>query len=122
MAAALNSIRVVYDISDLYDPAKVSHLERPADAERILRELRDQRIIEPFLSQLDPLFDSVVFTSPTEASVLYRVGPSYQGELGRVLVIDGTWRVALGTFCRDLAAAGYMCPGVVRDSGRGPVG
>jgi hypothetical protein len=121
-AQALEAIRIVYDIGDMYDEAKVDHMERPAEAAAILDEIRQQRVVEPYMSNLEPRFDSVVFTSPTEASVLYRVGPSYSWELGRVLLIDGTWRVALGTFCRDLSDALYTCPNVTQDPRPGPLG
>ena len=121
-ASALEAIRIVYDIGDLYDEDKVDHMERPEEAAAILEEIREQRVVEPYISNLDPVFDSVVFTSPTEASVRYRVGPSYAWEIGRVLLIDGTWRVALGTFCRDLSDAIYTCPNVTQDPRPGPLG
>jgi hypothetical protein len=121
-ARVLEAIRIVYDIGDVYDRAKVEHLERPDEAAVILEEIREQRVVEPFIPQLDPRFDSVVFTSPTEASVLYRVGPSYAWELGRVMQVDGTWRVALGTLCRDLADAFYRCPNVTPDPPPSPLG
>ncbi len=121
-ASALEAIRIVYDMADIYDEAKVDHLERPEHAAVILEEIREQRVVEPYISQLDPVFDSVVFTSPTEASVRYRVGPTYAWEIGRVLLIDGTWRVALGTLCRDLADAFYSCPDVDLDPPPGPLG
>ena len=68
------------------------------------------------------VFGSVVFTDPTNASVLYRVGPTDQCEIGRVVVIDDAWRVASGTVCRDLADANYVCPGVTPDPPPGPLG
>ncbi len=110
-AAVLASIRTVYDIDDLYAEEHVQYMENPELALRIIREIKDHAVVEPYMSRLDPVFDSVVFTGPTEASVLYRVGPSYHWEIGRVLFIDGTWRVALGTFCRDLSDADLHVPG-----------
>jgi hypothetical protein len=121
-AAVLESIRIVYDIGDLYEADHAAHLEDPELGARILEEIRAQQVVEPYLGNLDPVFDSVVFTSPTEASVLYRVGPSYAWEIGRVLLVDGTWRVALGTLCRDLADAIYTCPGVTPDPPPSPLG
>jgi hypothetical protein len=121
-ADVLEAIRIVYDIGDLYDQAKVDHMERPAEAAVILDEIREQQVVEPYISNLAPVFDSVVFTDPDSASVRYRVGPSYSWEIGRVLLIDGTWRVALGTFCRDLGDAFYTCPNVEQDPRPGPLG
>jgi hypothetical protein len=121
-ADALSAFRTVYDIGDLYDEGKANHIEQPDLALEIFREVRARRVVEPFIPQLAPVFDSVVFVSPTEAAVLYRVGPSYRWEIGRVLLIDGTWRVALGTLCRDLGDAGYQCPGVIPDPRPGPLG
>jgi hypothetical protein len=121
-AEALNALRRVYEIRDVYDEGKATHIEQPALALQIFREIRSRSVVEPYLSALAPVFDSVVFVNPTEAAVLYRVGPSYHWEIGRVLFIDGTWRVTLGTLCRDLADAGYVCPGVVPDPGPSPLG
>ncbi len=121
-AEVLTAIRTVYDIGNVYDEAKADHMENPELARRILQEIRENEIVEPYLGRLDPIFDSVVFTSPTEASVLYQVGPSYHWEIGRVLAIDGSWRVALGTFCRDLSDAIYTCPNVTPDPRPGPLG
>ena len=120
--AVLAAMRTVYDLDALYDPAKADFTEDPALGLRIQDEIRALDVVGPYLSRLDPVFDSVVFTSPTEATVLYRVGPSYHWEIGRLLLIDGTWRVALGTYCRDLGDAGYQCPGVTPDPRPGPLG
>jgi hypothetical protein len=121
-AEVLTAIRTVYDVADLYDDGQLQHLEDPELAAQILDEVEEQRVVEPYLQNLDPIFDSVVFTSPTTAEVLYRVGPSYSWEVGRVLFEEGSWRVALGTWCRDLADAIYTCPGVVPDPGPSPLG
>ncbi len=121
-AAVLGSIRTVYDLGDVYAEDKAGYVEIPELARQILDEARQNRVVEPFLSALDPEFDSVAFQSPTEAAVLYRVGPGYHWSIGRVLLIDGTWRVALGTLCRDLAPAMYACPNVTRDPPPGPLG
>ena len=120
--AVLAAMRTVYDIDRLYDPAKAASTEDPELGLRIQDEIRERDIVGPYLSNLDPVFDSVVFTSPTEATVLYRVGPNYHWEIGRLLLIDDTWRVALGTYCRDLGDAGYQCPGVTPDPRPGPLG
>lgn len=79
-------------------------------------------IVDPYLGALDPVFDSLVFLSPTEVAVVYQVGPSYHWEIGRVLLIDGHWRVALGTMCRDLMDAACTCADVVADPRPGPLG
>ena len=121
-AEALLSIRTVYDIYDLYNPEKHALTDDPPLAAVIFKETQQLQVVEPFIGQLDPIFDSLVFTAPSEASVLYQVGPSYQWEIGRVILIDGTWRVALGTLCRDLNDAGYQCPGVESDPRPGPLG
>jgi hypothetical protein len=122
-AEVLESVRIVFDVvDDFSDEEQIAHLELHPQAETVVREVREQQVIEPFRSNLDPLFDSVVFTSPTEGEVLYRVGPSYSWEVGRVLLQEGTWRVALGTMCRDLADAGYLCPDVEPDPGPSPLG
>lgn len=122
-SSVLEAIRTVYDLTDIYAEQKAQRFEDPALGLQILRETQANQVIEPYLGALDPIFDSVVFTSPTEASVLYRVGPSYSWEIGRVLLIDGLWRVALGTICRDLLDAFYECPGsVVPDPPPGPLG
>jgi len=119
---ALASLRAVYDITDVYSTEKREHIEDPDAYDKIRTALIANDVVGPYMSNLDPQFRSAVFVSPTEAHILYRVGPSYQWEIGRVLLIDGRWRVAAGTFCRDLSAAGYTCPGVVKDPAPGPLG
>ena len=119
---SLASLRAVYDITDVYSAEKREHIEDPDAYDQIRRALIANDVVGPYMSNLDPQFRSAVFVSPTEAHILYRVGPTYQWEIGRVLLIDGRWRVAAGTFCRDLSAAGYTCPGVVKDPAPGPLG
>jgi hypothetical protein len=119
---ALRAIRTMYDLSDLYAASKRDRIERPEAWDVMREELLRNDVVAPYMSNLDPEFRSSVFVSPTEVHVVYRVGPSYQWEIGRVLLVDGTWRVALGTFCRDLSAAGYRCAGVVNDPPPGPLG
>lgn len=119
---ALASLRSVYDITDVYSAEKREHIEDPEAYDQIRQALIANDVVGPYMSNLDPQFRSAVFVSPTEAHILYKVGPSYQWEIGRVLLIDGRWRVAAGTFCRDLSAAGYTCPGVVKDPRPGPLG
>jgi hypothetical protein len=124
--AALAAIRIVYDLSDFDNDeaqlAKADHLEDPDRALEILRAVLAKDIVDPYLDALDPVFDSLVFLSSTEAAVSYQVGPSYHWEIGRVLLIDGHWRVALGTMCRDLMDAAYTCADVVADPRPGPLG
>ena len=74
------------------------------------------------MHQLVPVFDGLVFLSPTEAAVSYQVGPDFHWEVGRVLLIDGAWRVALGTVCRDLLDAAFRCADVEVDPPPGPLG
>lgn len=119
---ALRAIRTMYDLSDLYAASKRDRIERPEAWDVMREDLLRNDVVAPYMSNLDPEFRSSVFVSPTEVHVVYRVGPSYQWEIGRVLLIDGTWRVALGTFCRDLSAAGYRCADVVNDPPPGPLG
>ena len=121
-AEALHAIRTVYDIFNLYDPAKYDFMDDPVKAAEVFQEAERLSVVEPFVGALNPLFDSMVFTSPTEGTVLYRVGDGYSWEMGRVLLVDGTWRVALGTLCRDISDAMYTCPGVVQDPRPGPLG
>src|SRR5690606_30554008 len=118
---ALRAIRTMYDLSDLYAASKRDRIERPEAWDVMREELLRNDVVAPYMSNLDPEFRSSVFVSPTEVHVIYRVGPSYQWEIGRVQLIDGTWRVAMGTFCRDLSAAGYRCDGVVNDPPPGPL-
>ncbi len=124
--AALTAIRIVYDLSDFDNDeaqlAKADYLEEPDRALEILRAVLANDIVDPYLDALDPVFDSLVFLSPTEAAVAYQVGPSYHWEIGRVLLIEGHWRVALGTMCRDLMDAAYTCTDVVADPRPGPLG
>ncbi|MDQ2678333.1 MAG: hypothetical protein M3Y51_06275 [Actinomycetota bacterium] len=119
---ALASLRAVYDLANVYAADKREHVEDPDAYDKVRRALIANDVVAPYMSQLDPQFRSAVFVSPTEAHILYRVGPGYQWEIGRVLLIDDSWRVASGTYCRDLAAAGYSCPGVVKDPPPGPLG
>jgi len=121
-AEVLAAIRTMYDMADPLDESKTAVAEDPELSSDILAALRANRALDPFLSKLDPVFGSVVFTDPTNASVLYRVGPAYQWEIGRVVLIDDAWRVASGTVCRDLADANYVCPGVTPDPPPGPLG
>ncbi len=119
---ALASIRKVYDLGDIYSLDKKGYVENPDDYLIMREQLLANDVVAPYMSNLDPVFRSIVFTSPTDAAVLYQVGPTYQWEIGRVLLIDGTWRVAAGTVCRDLAAAGYFCPNAEPDPAPGPLG
>lgn len=119
---ALASLRAVYDMSDVYAGSKAEFVENPDDWRVMLVKLAANDVVGPYLSRLDPVFRNSVFVSPTELHVLYRVGPTYQWEIGRVLLIDGRWRVAAGTVCRDLAAANYTCPMVTPDPPPGPLG
>lgn len=119
---ALASIRKVYDLSDIYSLDKKDYVENPDDYLVMRKQLMANDVVAPYMSNLDPVFRSIVFTSPTDAAVLYQVGPTYQWEVGRVLLIDDTWRVAAGTVCRDLSAAGYLCPAATPDSPPGPLG
>ena len=121
-AQALDAIRAVYDIEHLHDEGKAARTDDPETARRIFDAVRANRVIEPYLSNLAPVFGAVTFTSPTEAAIVYRVGPSYQWEIGRVVEIDGEWKLAIGTLCRDLSAAGYSCPGIAIDPPPGPIG
>lgn len=119
---ALASIRKVYDLSDIYSLDKKDYVENSDDYLVMREQLMTNDVVAPYMSNLDPVFRSIVFTSPTDAAVLYQVGPTYQWEVGRVLLKDGTWRVAAGTVCRDLAAAGYTCPDADADPPPGPLG
>jgi hypothetical protein len=119
---ALRSMRVVYDLADIWAESKRDHMENPDDWDIMRRQLLANDVVAPYMSNLDPEFRSSVFVSPTEVHLLYRVGPSYQWSIGRVLLIDGHWRVAAGTLCRDLSAAGYRCPNTVNDLPPGPLG
>ncbi len=123
---ALTAIRTVYDLSDPFnedrEEAKAQFLEDPEVALEVIRAVVANRVVEPYLSALEPVFDSLVFLSATEAAVSYQVGPSYHWEIGRVLLIDGQWRVALGTVCRDLRDAAFTCEDVAIDPGPGPLG
>jgi hypothetical protein len=119
---ALASIRKIYDLSDIYSLDKKDYVENPDDYLVMRKQLMANDVVAPHMSSLDPMFRSIVFTSATDAAVLYQVGPNYQWEVGRVLLIDGTWRVAAGTVCRDLSAAGYICPGAAPDPPPGPLG
>ena len=119
---ALESLRLVYDLTDPYSETKTDFVENPEEWETMRQRIEEANVLAPYLRRLDPEFDSVAFLSPTEAHVLYRVGPSYQWEIGRVLLIDGVWRVAAGTICRDLSAAGFTCRDVIEDPPPGPLG
>lgn len=119
---ALASIRKVYDLTDIYSLDKKDYVENSEDYLVMRKQLMANNVLAPYMSNLDPVFRSIVFTTPTAGTVLYQVGPSYQWEVGRVLLIDGTWRVAAGTVCRDLSAAGYVCPGASPDPPPGPLG
>ncbi len=118
----LDTIRAVYALDNVYDEAKAELMEDPILGLEILRALRANAVVEPYLSALDPEFDSVSFINPTQARVLYRVGPSYHWSIGRVDLVNGRWRVMLGTVCRDLSDAGYSCPAVTNDPRPGPLG
>jgi hypothetical protein len=118
----LAALRTVYDLGDVWAESKKEHVENPEDYLRMRQELLVNDVVRPYMSALDPTFRNSVFVSPTELHVLYRVGPTYQWEIGRVLLIDGRWRVANGTLCRDLAAAGYHCKNAEPDAPPGPLG
>ncbi len=118
----LAALRAVYDLGDVYAESKKEFVEDPEDWMAMRKELLVNDVVRPFMSALDPVFRNSVFVSPTELHVLYRVGPSYQWEIGRVLLIDGRWRVANGTVCRDLSAAGYHCKNSEPDPPPGPLG
>jgi hypothetical protein len=56
--------------------------------------------------------EDFVFTSPTEAWFRYGIDAStghFGQRYGTAHLIDGSWRVARGVICQDLALAGAMC-------------
>ena len=56
--------------------------------------------------------EEFVFTSPTEAWFRYRIDAStgsFGQRYGTAHLIDGTWRIARGVMCQDLALAGAPC-------------
>lgn len=121
-AEALDALRRVYDLSDRYAASKKDFLEDPAAWMRFRADLNINDVVGRYISDLAPTFRDAVFVSPTEIHVLYRVGSEFHLEIGRVLLIEGRWRVATGTVCRDLSAAGYRCPGIAPDPNPGPLG
>lgn len=56
----------------------------------------------------------VVFTSPTQATVLYELtgvpGTIGGARIGHARLIDGDWKVTRATVCADLALAQVSCP------------
>lgn len=56
----------------------------------------------------------VVFTAPDAASVrfelFYEGGAQFGEQIGKAVLIDGTWRVARETMCTVLGWAGVQCP------------
>jgi hypothetical protein len=56
--------------------------------------------------------EDFVFTSPTEAWFRYGIGTSttyFSQRYGTAHLIDGSWRIARGVICQDLALAGAPC-------------
>jgi hypothetical protein len=57
----------------------------------------------------------VRFLSPTEAAVRYAIllpdysVPEFPNRIGRVVLIDGVWRITRDTLCADLALGGGDC-------------
>lgn len=71
----------------------------------------------PYASALGDLrvdIGEVVFTSPTEAAVLYDFAGDHvtyaTGRIGHARVVDGRWKVTRATVCADLALAQMTCP------------
>ncbi len=55
----------------------------------------------------------VVFTSPTEAAVRYDIVTStsrFNGLIGGAVSVNGSWKVARSTMCKDISLAGVSCP------------
>ncbi len=53
------------------------------------------------------------FTSPTRATVTWDIlienGPTFSGQVGEAVLVDGDWKMTRSTACRLLALAGGMC-------------
>ncbi len=66
------------------------------------------------VEQVAPRMVEIVFTSPTQATVLYDlsegVGPLGVGRVGEARFVDGRWKVTRDTVCGDLALAEATCP------------
>ncbi len=71
----------------------------------------------PYASALDDVrvdITEVVFTSATEAAVLYDLAGDHvtyaTGRIGHARLVDGRWKVTRATVCADLALAQMTCP------------
>ena len=57
----------------------------------------------------------IVFVSPTEAAVRYDIlvanYSNFTDRIGRAKLIDGVWKVAHATVCKDISLASGNCPG-----------
>jgi hypothetical protein len=70
------------------------------------------------LDKITARVDEVRFLNPTTAGVRYTILlpdyfiPEMPNRIGRVVLVDGTWKVARETACADLALGGVTCPPV----------
>jgi hypothetical protein len=112
VAAAEEQVRLAY--TGLFDTsstreARSRFSERPAAwaaANRQLEEGPYGELVEGIGAEVD----EVVFTDPTRATVRFRLdGVAMDWAMGRALLVDGRWVVAIETTCTLVATANVRC-------------
>jgi hypothetical protein len=97
------------------DKARLSHIQ---DSEGQV-ELRQEVLVHFPLVPLDKItarVDEVRFLNRTSAAVRYTIVlpgysiPEMPNRIGRVVLVDHTWKVTRDTACADLALGGVTCP------------
>ena len=86
-----------------------------------MREVYERLVNSSFREQVlgaRTIFHDVVFLSATRGAVQYETEiPGYAPrafglQYGEVVLVDGTWRLARESVCRDVQLAGITCPPV----------
>lgn len=101
--------------SDLTDADRIARLDDPTG----MREVYDRLVNSSYREQVlgsRTVFHDVVFLSATRAAVQYETEiPGYPPQafglqFGEVFLVDGRWKLARESVCRDVQLAGITCP------------
>ena len=117
-AKAREQVVQAVEVASAGASTKAERLARIDDSEG-QEELR-QEILVHFpsvpLDKVTARVDEVRFLNRTTASVRYTIIvpgysiPEFPNRIGRVILVDHTWKVTRETACEDLALGGVTCP------------
>ncbi|MGE3835429.1 MAG: hypothetical protein AB7H43_11650 [Acidimicrobiia bacterium] len=74
------------------------------------RRLEETGLFDERIATASATVDQVVFTAPDQATVRFTlVGTTLGTRLGRAVLVDGSWKVSIETYCDLVAASGVTC-------------